>query len=311
MNAVAAARNNGGLRARCYNAVVVGARDVHSQLRILRVRPDWGRLRLIAGQYTVLGLGEWEPSLPERSTMEGTGNQIICRAYSVCCSMLDPTGKMVRAGKCDYLEFYIALVPGNGGSRPKLSPRLFCLREGQRLYVGPRAHGRYTLAGTTADDQIVFVSTGTGEAPHNAMLMELLASGHRQPIVALTSVRYRQDLAYLSVHRELERRFGNYRYLPLTTREPENVDPQSSGYVGRRHLQEFVGSGDFERAGGLSLDPDRTHVYLCGNPAMVGLGRHGVSDTVVEPTGMLEIFQRRGFRLDNANLPGNLHCERY
>jgi ferredoxin--NADP+ reductase len=225
--------------------------------------------------------------------------------------MLDNDWKLARASCGDYLEFYIALAPGNGASRPRLTPRLFYLRPDSRLYVSNRAHGRYTLTGTTASNQIVFVATGTGEAPHNAMLTELLAFGHRQPIVSVTCVRRRQDLAYLSVHRELERRFSNYRYLALTTREPEKVDPQMPGYVGKRHLQEYFATGDFERDAGVSLDPGRTHVYLCGNPAMVGLAGRGLHGTALAPTGMAEILQRRGFQLDSANRRGNLHCENF
>jgi hypothetical protein len=45
------------LRAKHYNASVVGVRDVNPGLRILRVQPDWGRLDFQAGQYTVLATG--------------------------------------------------------------------------------------------------------------------------------------------------------------------------------------------------------------------------------------------------------------
>lgn len=299
------------LRSRYYTAVVIGTRDVHAGLRILRVQPDWGRLAYTPGQYTVLALGEWEPCVEERSADEATGSHIIRRAYSVCSTMLDGAGSLVRPRDCNYLEFYVALAPSSGHSRPKLTPRLFRLQPGQRLYIGAHAHGRYTLAGTSPKDQIVFVATGTGEAPHNAMLIELLASGHLQPIIAVTCVRHRRDLAYLSVHRELERQFPNYRYLPLTTREPENIDPQAPGYVGKRHLQGYFESGDFERAAGIWLDPTRTHVFLCGNPAMVGLPGRGPGGLESNKHGMVEILQRRGFSLDAPANSGNLHCERF
>lgn len=299
------------LRSRYYNAVVVGVRDVHVALRILQVRPDWGRLAFVPGQYTVLGLGEWERCLPKCSASGPNGEQMIRRAYSVCCTMLDNTGKLVRTCDCDYLEFYIALAPNKGLSRPRLTSRLFCLGPGQRIHVSLRAHGRYTLAHTTANDQIAFIATGTGEAPHNAMLMELLASGHQQSIVSLTCVRRRQDLAYLSVHRELERRFSNYRYLTLTTREAENLDPRAAGYVGKKYVQDYFASGAFEHAAGMSLDPKRTHIYLCGNPAMVGLSSHRLNGSIAGPTGMVEILQQRGFQLDEPHRPGNLHCERF
>jgi hypothetical protein len=37
----------------------------------------------------------------------------------------------------------------------------------------------------------------------------------------------------------------------------------TAGYIGKQHLQDYFGSGAFERASGISLDPERTHVYLC------------------------------------------------
>lgn len=302
------------LRAKHYNASVVGVRDVNPGLRILRVRPDWGRLDFQAGQYTVLGLGDWEPSIGEpvaTSLGEAQEGQLIRRAYSVSSSILDENGKLLPPSASPYLEFYVTLAPAGDLHRPQLTPRLFRLRAGDRLHVGPHAHGRYTLAGVGPDDQIVFVATGTGEAPHNAMLAELLASGSRQPIASVTCVRYWIDLAYLEAHRELEQRFANYRYLALTTREPENLDRYAAGYVGKRHLQDYFASGDFERAAGLRLDPSRTHVYLCGNPSMVGLPGVGDGADHLKKPGMVSVLERRGFVLDSPDRPGNLHCERY
>ncbi|HWB12634.1 MAG TPA: ferredoxin--NADP reductase [Pirellulales bacterium] len=297
------------LRSEFYNASVVEVRDAHEELRILRVRPDGERVSLQAGQYATLGLGSWEACIAGSHDAQPVRPQLIRRAYSVACSMLDESSSLVRLGDCEYLEFYVALVRGKSPEL-RLTPRLFRLQPGDRLYLGPHAHGRYTLAGVQPGDRVVFAATGTGEAPHNAMLAELLASGPPRPIASVTCVRYRKDLAYLRVHRELERRFAKYRYLGLTTREPENVDPQASGYVGKRYLQEYFESGDFERDSGIVLDPKQTHVYLSGNPAMVGLPTPGAASSG-SINGMVAILQRRGFRLDEPDCPGNLHCERF
>jgi len=289
------------LRAKHYNASIVGVRDVNAGLRILRVRPDWGRLDFQAGQYTVLGLGDWAPSIGEQNAASPGEGQLIRRAYSVSSSMLDESGKLLPPSASPYLEFYVTLATAGDSQRPRLTPRLFRLRAGDRLHVGPHAHGRYTLAGVGPDEQIVFVATGTGEAPHNAMLAELLASGSRQPIASITCVRYWIDLAYLEAHRELQRRFANYHYLALTTREPENLDRYAAGYVGKRHLQDYFASGEFERAAGLRLDPSRTHVYLCGNPSMVGLPGAGEGADNLKKPGMVSVLQQRGFVLDSPD----------
>lgn len=296
------------LRAEHYNASVVAVREAHAGLRIFRVAPDWGRLDFQPGQYAQLGLGAWETCVGGDDGAAAEDLPIIRRAYSFSASMLDDKGELQDPRNVHYREFYVALAPDSGLQRPRLTPRLFRLRAGDRLYVGPHAHGRYTLSGVGHDEQIVFVATGTGEAPHNAMLAARLAAGSRQPIVSVACVRRSLDLAYLAVHRELQRRFANYRYLTLTTREPENLDPRAPGFVGKRHLQEYFASGDFERAAGLRLDPARTHIYLCGNPAMVGLPGRGAE---LQPQGMAALLVGQGFTLDAPGRPGNLHCERY
>jgi ferredoxin--NADP+ reductase len=323
-----------------YNAVVTDVIEVHAELRILRVRADAGRFKFKPGQFAVLGLAAFEPCAesmdreesldPDKQLLATTTpserEPIIRRAYSIAGSLLDGQGRLVRSTDCDYLEFYVALVRGNARHVPGLTPRLFRLLPGDRLYLGPRAGGSYTLAPLTPTEAIVFAATGTGEAPHNAMVAELLAAGHRGPITSVSCVRLRRDLAYLSAHRELERRHPQYRYLSLTTREPENLEASSPGFVGRRYLQEYFASGDFERDRGISLDPQRTHVYLCGSPVMVGLpDRTSIGLVYPKPKGMVEVLADRGFVLDGslggfkrdafvqgpAEGRGNIHCERY
>ena len=52
------------LRRQRYNATLVHLRKVHSDLMVLRVRPDFRLPPHRAGQYTTLGLGAWEPRFP-------------------------------------------------------------------------------------------------------------------------------------------------------------------------------------------------------------------------------------------------------
>jgi ferredoxin--NADP+ reductase len=227
--------------------------------------------------------------------------------------LLDERGKLVRASQAAYLEFYIALVRPAAAGPPALTPRLFALCEGDRLYCARRAHGSYSLEHVQRSDHVVFAATGTGEAPHNAMLGDLLAWGHRGRIVNVVCVRRRRDLAYLDVHRQLQERYGNYRYIPLTTREPENVDPASACYVGKQYLQDYFASGAFERESGIELLGVGVHVFLCGNPTMIGVPRqtYDASQRYPRPMGMVEVLERRGLRLDQPHEPGNIHFEKY
>ena len=304
------------LRIAHYNATVEKFQLVHPALLILRVRPDFPMPEFAAGQYTTLGLGDWERRVDGVATLhEQTGSppQLIRRAYSIACTLLDEGGRLVRCSGCRYFEFYVALVSRPNDSPPPLTPRLFALREGDRLYVGEHPHGRYTLSGIRPDDNVIFAATGTGEAPHNAMSAELLAAGHRGRIASLVSVRYRHDAGYAAIQRRLEEQHPNYRYVLLTTREPENLDSQAPGYVGKQYLQDLFAGGHIADAIGWAPQPDNTHVYVCGNPAMIGLPTRDRQGRLVfpEPSGLVEVLSHRGFQLDEPRHPGNIHVERY
>lgn len=295
-----------------YNARVASIRRAHDDLLVMRIAPDLGvRLSYDAGQYTVLGLGAWEPRDDGLRPPE-PANGMVRRAYSYSCPMLDEAGVLVTTRNTPFAEFYIARVSRPSDAPPMLTPRLFALSPGDRIFIGPRAHGHYTLGPVRTADDVLFFATGTGEAPHNAMVAELLARGHGGRILSATCVRYRKDLAYLATHRELERQFPNYRYVALTTREPENLVASRPDFVGKQYLQDFVASGGLEAEFGTRIDPARTHVYLCGGPGMIGLPQHAPGgDIFPEPAGMAELLTRRGFRLDSPRAVGTLHFEKY
>ena len=136
------------------------------------------------------------------------------------------------------------------------------------------------------------------------MVAELLHKGHYGPIISAVTVRNWADLGYLDKHRELEARYPNYHYFPMPTRESD---------VPKRYLQDLIRDGDFAERLGAPLDPVSTHVFLCGNPAMIGLPETGDSgeEEWPEPTGVVELLVEQGFTLDTRKSPGNIHFEEY
>jgi ferredoxin--NADP+ reductase len=303
------------LRNNSYNATLTQIIVVHDELRILRVVPDGTLPPFQPGQFASLGLGNWEPRVPgvdEERLDRLHFRRLSQRAYSLSCSMLDDSGQLRRATEFPYLEFYVALVRHADKRPPSLTPRLFALQTGDRLFIEHHFAGRYTLDLVEPTDDIFFFATGTGEAPHNAMIAELLARRHQRRIISVVSVRLNRDAAYRAVHEELARRFSNYYYFLLTTREPENLDSMCPSFVGKRHLQDLVHSGAIERETGVPLDPATAHVFLCGSPAMIGVTsatQHGKS--TVEPGSMLDLLYRRGFRAEVQGKPGAVHFEGY
>jgi ferredoxin--NADP+ reductase len=190
-----------------------------------------------------------------------------------------------------------------------LTPRLFLLRQGERLCLGEKIAGHFTLEGVKPDDSIVFLSTGTGEAPHNYMLWELLRNNHRGRIVSVCCVRHSRDLGYRHIHATLMSRHSNYVYLPLTTRD-------GAGPGGKVYIQDLITSGELEKQLGRPLDPAVTHVYLCGNPKMIGLpekDRETGEMVFPKSLGAVELLTRRGFQIDDPahKRSGNIHTEEY
>lgn len=301
------------LRARRYNAAVVHLRKVNPDLAVFRIKPDFLRPPHRPGQYCTLGLGYWEPraeGCQEENLAPEDRTKVVRRAYSISCSVEgDEPASLYDLEGTDWLEFYIVLVRENlDGRVPALTPRLFCLKEGDRLQVGERITGHYTLDPVAPGDTVIFLGTGTGEAPHNYMLWELLRRGHSGKIISACCVRYLQDLGYHDVHTRLMGRYPQYKYLPLATREP--------GLARKVYIQELITSGELEEVLGHSLDPATTHVFLCGNPKMIGVPERNRETGAVkypQPPGVVEILEARGFRADApaTKTKGNIHFEEY
>jgi ferredoxin/flavodoxin---NADP+ reductase len=300
------------LRKQSYNATIASIKFPNPELMILRVKPDAGVPPHRAGQYSTLGMGQWEPRVPgcqDEILKPGGDSKLIRRAYSISCSILDEAGNIfARAGR-DWLEFYIVLVRHAEKAPPALTPRLFALKEGGRIFLGEKIAGHYTLEPVKPTDNVVFLSTGTGEAPHNYMLWEMLHNNHQGKILAACCVRFQRDLGYLPIQQELTQRYANYKYLSLTTREANTVGQKV-------YIQDLITSGQLEEHLGDALDPSRTHVYLCGNPKMIGAPEHHkTTGTAIfpQPPGVIEILSKRGFQIDQPSLKlkGNIHIEEY
>jgi ferredoxin--NADP+ reductase len=300
------------LRKQRYNGTLVYRKSIHSDLMIIRVKPDFPRPHYRAGQYCALGLGYWEPRVEgcqDEPLKPEDRTKVVRRSYSISSSIYSAPGILRDMSQDDWLEFYIVLVRQNPDGRvPALTPRLFMLQEGDRLIIGEKIVGHFTPDPVKPGDTVLFLSTGTGEAPHNAMVWELLRRGHTGRILAACCVRHRRDLGYLDIHTQLMKQFPNYQYLGMTTRE--------SGDTQKKYIQDLITSGELEHHLGESLNPEKTHVFLCGNPKMIGVP---VKDKVTglrtypEPTGVIELLEKRGFQVDNpaTKFQGNIHFEEY
>ncbi len=261
-----------------YNATVVEIRRITPQLATFVVKPDDAGFTFTPGQYTVLGLKSGEPALPGCDVAVGDDpEKMVRRAYSISSGAHQET-----------LEFYVSLV-----SSGELTPRLFNLQPGARLFVGDSGRGLFTLEQVPHDHRVLMAATGTGLAPYISMLRTYLETDKDRPLAVLHGARYSWDLGYRTELERLARGFPQFRYLPIISRPGE--DPAWNGESG--YIQHWLAGGRFERQTGFALDPRDTHVFLCGHPEMVQLA-----------TGTLS---EQGFTEHSKKSPGNIHMEKY
>ncbi len=256
--------------------------EVAPGLIVVRVAPDgWELPEFAAGQFAVLGLPPEAPRCKHSDPEEEVSKpgRLIRRAYSIASS------SVAR----EYLEFYITLVRSGG-----LTPRLFALQPGDRLWMGPKITGNFTLDQAPADSNLVLVATGTGLAPYMSMLRTMLPEAGERRIAVLLGARHSWDLGYQSELVTMDRLSGAFTYRAIISRPAE--EPVSwagpSGYV-----QDLWRSGEVEKGWGFEPTPENTGVFLCGNPAMI--------DDMVGALG------DQGFREHSRKEPGEIFVERY
>jgi ferredoxin--NADP+ reductase len=149
------------------------------------------------------------------------------------------------------LEFYGIVVPEG-----PLSPRLARLRAGERLLVASNPAGFLVLSEVPDARTLWLVSTGTGIAPFLSILRGEMLRRRFRDVVLVHAVRYRRELVYQDVIRELP-----VRYVTFVSREA------APGSLAGR-IPAAMRDGRLEAAAGLALDGD-AHVMLCGNPEML------------------------------------------
>jgi ferredoxin--NADP+ reductase len=264
------------------NAIVTLRDEISPWLMILRVvSVGWDLPDFVPGQFAVIGLPGSAPrcALSEPEEPAAAPAKLIRRAYSIASSSLTR----------QYMEFYVALVFSGA-----LTPRLFALKIGDPIWLGPKITGLFTLDQIPADHNVVMIATGTGLAPYMSMLGTHLMCGGQQRIAVLHGARHSWDLGYRSQLMTLQHLCPNFTYLPIISRpnaEPA-AWPGATGYV-----QDLWQHGALDDAWGFHPAAPNTHVFLCGAPAMI--------DDMVRRLGS------EGFREQTKKEAGEIHVERY
>jgi len=115
--------------------------------------------------------------------------------------------------------------------------------------------------------------------------------------------RFRRDQAYRETHEKLADQFSQYHVIHIATREADEP---------KLHCQDVIQKNIIQERTHLELDPKITDIYLCGNPAMIGRPKTKEEMKVYpQPTGIVEILEKKGFIMSTPRQPGNIHFEAY
>jgi len=264
------------------NAVVTFRNDLSPGLMTVRVAPvGWALPEFEPGQYVSLGLygSALRSTLAERERLTPEPEKLIRRPYSIASS---PENR-------EFLEFYVNLVPTG-----VLTPRLFNIGVGDRIWLGSKVSGSFTLKSVPEEANVILIATGTGLAPYASMLTSSAVLQRQRRMALIHGVRQSRDLGYRFVFTTLQDHRPNFTYLPVVSRPQLEVSPWP-GAIG--HVEDLWNSDVLEHAWGFRPNPENTHVLLCGNPEMI--------------ESMTAILARDGFEQQTPRQPGQVHSEKY
>jgi len=213
-----------------------------------------------AGQFVNLGL-----------EIDG---QFVRRSYSIASVPGAP------------LEFYLKEVPGGA-----LTPHLTRLTPGSTVWVERKPQGFFTLAYVPPCRELWLIATGTGLGPFLAMLR---GTEIWQRFERVSVVHGARLTAHLSYAEELAALGAKH---PSRLSYTQLVSGGAHGNALPGRVTTAFADGSLEARAGLSLDPDRSHLLLCGNP-----------DMILELTAVLAT---RGLRKHRVKNPGHITSEKY
>jgi ferredoxin--NADP+ reductase len=262
------------------NCIITQSVQVSPIMRIVRVKPiGWELPEFSSGQFVALALPPDTPRCKE-ATEEHTPpkpDKLIKRAYSIASSSDD-----------EVIEFYITLVHSG-----QLTPRIFSRQIGDKIWMGKKAVGMFTLDEIDEDRNVILIATGTGVAPYMSMLRSN-ALKRKGRITVIHGAANSWDLGYSSELKLLSNMFDKFTYYPTIT----EVDKEPPGWQGdTRFIGDIWEDGVVEKKWGFKPMPDNTDIFLCGNPRMVD--------------GMKELLYKDGFKDHKRKEPGQIHAEEF
>lgn len=262
------------------NAVITQVVQISPMMKVFKITPDWDLPEFKPGQFVALSLPASAPRCLEATEEyeKLDEDKQIKRAYSIASS----------SKSTDSLEFYITLVKSGA-----LTPRLFSLKVGDRVGVGKKIVGMFTMNQVEEDKNLILIGTGTGVAPYMSML-RTDALNRKGKIVVIQGASNSWDLGYSSELQMLDDLYDKFTYIPTITEPEKEV---SKWKKNTEFVQDMWTNKVIEQRCGFKPSPDNTHVFLCGNPKMIA--------------AMKEVMGEDGFTVHSRKNPGQIHIEEF
>jgi ferredoxin--NADP+ reductase len=184
------------------------------------------------------------------------------------------------------LEIYFNEVPEG-----PLTPRLSDLDRGDALWVSAKASGIFTLETVAPNQTLWLLATGTALGVYLSILRTPEPWDKFSRVVLVHGVRFRADLTYAETLSAIAARRGErFRFMPAVSREDAGT-----GLDGR--ITDLLRSGVLEAGVGTPIEPETSHVMLCGNAAMI--------------KDVKTILEERGLQRHRRQAPGHYSTEQY
>lgn len=264
-----------------YNATVTAVDYVTPELFVLKVRPDAPVAPFISGQYVLVGLSTNKPRREdsEPEFKEQKPDRLLLRAYSIASA----------GHEVEQIEFFISVV-----SKGSLTPRLVQVKTGDRVHLGEKIRGTFTLEQVPPDREwVILAATGTGLAPFISMMRAERLQPSNRNFVILQGAPTGKEHGYVEELKALAASLPNLTYIPSITRP--HLDPDWKGDVGR--ITRYFDSDVLKERLGLELHPGKASVFLCGNPAMI--------------EDVKKVLEPKGYITHSPAAQGSLHIEEY
>jgi ferredoxin/flavodoxin---NADP+ reductase len=206
------------------------------------------------------------------------GDEIVGRPYS----LVNPPSE-------EQLEIFAVEV-----EQGPLSPKLNALREGDTIYVMPRANGFFSITEIPAAPTLWCIATGTGLGPFLSMLRTPALWAQHDRVVLVHGARTGAELVYRDeISAVAQMHHGRFREISLVSREP---NPRQGDTALQGRITARLDDGLLEQCVGETID-EKSHIMLCGNPQMV--------------QDMIARLESRGLRKHRKREPGHYTIEAY